>query len=146
MKIKRRAKASTEIPASSMSDIAFLLIIFFMLTTVFSQEAGLKYELPDSVNEVELSKKNIEITVFANGSIQIDGQERPFEEIKTTVQTMKLIRPDVFVVIKVEPTAPYKYLVDTIDQVLIGGVEKIAFQSTEETLTDFDKEFQLPQN
>ncbi len=144
MKIKKKAKASSEIPAASMSDIAFLLIIFFMLTTVFSQDAGLKYQLPDSTKEVELEQKNLEIGVYANGAITIDGESRSIDDIKTSVAAKKLINPDIFVVIKLEPATRYGALVDVIDQVIQGQVENFAFQSIDESLQDFNKEFQLP--
>lgn len=138
MKIRSRSKASSEIPSSSMSDIAFLLIIFFMLTTVFSQEAGLKYELPDSIKEVSLDQENIEIFVDATGAVRIGETAVSLEEVKTTVKTTKMVKPEIFVVIKVDPKTPYVYLVDTIDSVLLGGVDNIAFQSSEESLEDFD--------
>lgn len=138
MKIKTRTKASSSIPSSSMSDIAFLLIIFFMLTTVFSQEAGLKYELPDSIKEVSLDQKNIEIFIDAAGVVSIGETAVSLEEVKTTVKTTKMVQPDIFVVIKVNPKTPYRFLVDTIDSVLLGGVDNIAFQSSEESYEDFD--------
>ena len=148
MKIKRRNRPSSEIPAASMSDIAFLLIIFFMLTTVFSQEQGLKYQLPDSTKEVSLESKNIEITVDKNFNVTYDGMPIPsnqLDQIRVKVQARKLIKPDIFVVIKVAPDAPYKYLIDIIDEVLLGGVDNIAFQSTEENINDFNFEKQINQ-
>ena len=138
MKVKTKSKASTAIPASSMSDIAFLLIIFFMLTTVFSQESGLKYELPDSVKEVSLDQKNIEIYIDAFGVIIMNEAVVSQDEVKTTVKTTKMVQKDAFVVIKVDPKTPYKYLVETIDSVLLGGIDNIAFQSIEESYEDFD--------
>ncbi len=146
MKIKKRKKPSSEIPAASMSDIAFLLIIFFMLTTVFSQEEGLKYQLPDSTKEVSLESKNIEITVDQNDNVTYDGMPIPsnqLDQIRVKVQARKLIKPDIFVVIKVAPQAPYKYLIDIIDEILLGGVDNIAFQSTDESLSDFNFEKQI---
>ncbi|MCD6580078.1 biopolymer transporter ExbD [bacterium] len=150
MKIKKKNKPSTEIPASSMSDIAFLLIIFFMLTTVFSQEQGLKYQLPDSTKEVSLDSKNIEIIVDENFNVTFDGMPIPsdqLDQIRVNVQARKLIKKDIFVIIKVAPRAPYKYLIDIIDEILLGGVDNIAFQSTDESMEDFnfEKDMSNPQ-
>ena len=144
MKVKKKGKNTPEIPTSSMSDIAFLLIIFFMLTTVFSQEHGLNYQLPDSVKPVELEKKNINITVGADGIFYIEDTPIDLKEIKSYVKAQKLINDEVFAVIKVEPDAPYGYLIDVIDEVIIGGIrENIAFQTTEERLEDFIIEYNL---
>ena len=46
MQFKKRSKVSAEIPNSSLSDIAFLLLIFFMVSTVFAIEEGLILDLP----------------------------------------------------------------------------------------------------
>ena len=145
MVLRKRAKKEVEIPTASMADIAFLLIVFFMLTTVFSQETGLKYELPDSTEEVSLEKENLNILIQPNGAITINEMPADYNQIMTQVKSKKLVNPKVFVVIKVEPETPYKYLIDTIDAVLQGGVDNVAFQSTEESLEDFNKEFQMPQ-
>ena len=46
MKLRERRRSAAEIPTSSMADIAFLLIIFFMLTAVFATTEGLQFDLP----------------------------------------------------------------------------------------------------
>lgn len=140
MKIKKRQNASTEIPSASMSDIAFLLIIFFMLTTVFSQEQGIKYQLPDSTTQVSLEKKPMTIVVDENENITIDDVPATLNDIRLKVSAQKLINKNLFVIIKIAPNAPYKYLIDVIDQVNLGGVDNIAFQSTEESIEDFNFE------
>ena len=48
MNILKRNKKKPNISSASMSDIAFLLIIFFMLTTVFALEQGISYQMPES--------------------------------------------------------------------------------------------------
>ncbi|MEE8587226.1 MAG: biopolymer transporter ExbD, partial [Acidobacteriota bacterium] len=47
MSLRKRLRPRAEIPTSSMADIAFLLIIFFMLTAVFTANQGLRFGLPD---------------------------------------------------------------------------------------------------
>ncbi len=58
--LQKKSKVSDEIPTASMADIAFLLLIFFLITTVFDEEKGLPIVLPEAqAEEVEVSQKNI---------------------------------------------------------------------------------------
>lgn len=59
-KIKKAARPETLIPTASMSDIAFLLLLFFMVSTVFVREKGLKVRLP----KAEMIQKYPEITLL----------------------------------------------------------------------------------
>ncbi len=57
--MKRKQKVSDEIPTASMADIAFLLLVFFLTTTVFNEEKGLPIVLPEQAEEQEVSPKNL---------------------------------------------------------------------------------------
>jgi biopolymer transport protein ExbD len=66
MKLKRKAQANAKIDVGSFSDIAFLLIIFFILTTTFVKIAGNKIEIPSgSSEESEVEQKQIAVTLSA---------------------------------------------------------------------------------
>ena len=66
MKLKRKAQANAKIDVGSFSDIAFLLIIFFILTTTFVKIAGNKLEIPSgSSEESEVEQKQIAVTLSA---------------------------------------------------------------------------------
>jgi biopolymer transport protein ExbD len=57
-KIERKTKVATEIPNASMSDIAFLLLIFFMVSTTFVKEKGLKVNLPQAEAIQKINRRN----------------------------------------------------------------------------------------
>jgi len=66
MKLKRKERGSSEIDVGSFSDIAFLLIIFFILTTTFTKIAGNKIEIPSgSTEQSEVEQKQIAVTLSA---------------------------------------------------------------------------------
>ena len=48
MKFARKSRVGATVPTASMADIAFLLLVFFMVSTVFVRYRGLKIELPDA--------------------------------------------------------------------------------------------------
>ncbi len=66
MKFKRRMKVGSAIGSSTMSDIVFLLLVFFMATTIFKDDSGLRIRFPQANPQVmsELGKENLTVTVW----------------------------------------------------------------------------------
>ncbi len=66
MKFKRRVTVSGTIFTGTMADIVFLLLVFFMATTIFKEEGGLRIRFPQAHPEVmsELGKQNLSVTVW----------------------------------------------------------------------------------
>ena len=72
MKLERKPE-NAEIPTSSMADIAFLLIIFFMVTAVFSATKGLEFKLPkDDDKSPPEEEEAVFVKVEADGSFTVD--------------------------------------------------------------------------
>ena len=73
MEFKKKSKVSTEIPTASMPDIVFMLLLFFMVTTVFRQFAGLPIDLPVAkrIKKLEAKKNVTNIWANADGEISI---------------------------------------------------------------------------
>ena len=67
MKFQKKSKTKTEIPTASMPDIIFMLLIFFMVSTVLKQYEGLKVVLPEAqkITKLKGSKRNIS-TIWVN--------------------------------------------------------------------------------
>ena len=75
MKFERNIKGKAAVPTASMGDIVFLLLIFFMVTTVFKSEDGLPVELPRAESGIEVKRENItRIYVDASGRISVDDK------------------------------------------------------------------------
>ena len=73
MELRRKAGTGARIPTSSMADIAFLLIVFFMVTTIFKLEQGLAITLPRSTAGEKIPKENVaHIWIDRTGIISID--------------------------------------------------------------------------
>ncbi|MGB1018284.1 MAG: ExbD/TolR family protein [Chitinophagales bacterium] len=91
---KGKSRGSTEINASSMADIAFLLLIFFLVTTTIDQDKGILHGLPpwseDEPPPVDLREKNVlEILVNANNQLLVEGEYMDISELREI--TMKHI-------------------------------------------------------
>ena len=76
MEIKKKSKVSTEIPTASMPDIVFMLLLFFMVSTVFRQSTGIPVDLPVArmIKKLEAKKNVTNVWADAQGTISIDDK------------------------------------------------------------------------
>lgn len=74
MEFKKKSKVGTEIPTASMPDIVFMLLLFFMVSTVFKQSTGIPVDLPVArmIKKLEAKKNVTNIWADAQGNISID--------------------------------------------------------------------------
>ena len=127
MKLKKK-KEDPEIPTSSMADIAFLLIVFFMVTSVFSVTRGLEFQLPRQENSTEQSAEE----AGSNCTFTVDGEITPLDDINMYLQPKLARNPNKFVIIDPSPTAPYRCMVDAFDELKQGDVKNISIPTTAE--------------
>ncbi len=134
----KKSKVSDEIPSSSMADIAFLLLIFFLVTTTFPKDKGLAIVLPESGETQEVSQKNIlHIIVSEAGTVTIRRGESQQEQSVRPDDVEAIWRQDVaqnenlIAAVKTDPNAPYRFMVDVLDALQSAGAERISLQILE---------------
>ena len=132
---KKKSKVSDKVPSSSMADIAFLLLIFFLVTTTFPKDKGLAIVLPEEGGEVEISPRNIlHIIIQPNGLVEVKRGESPQVQTVSPEAIEGLWRQDVsenpnlIAAVKTHPQAPYKFMVDVLDALQTAGAERISLQ------------------
>lgn len=130
--LKRRTKRDAEIPSGSMADIAFLLLIFFLLVTTINTEKGIYMQLPPKLDEQveppEIKDRNLlVILVNNNGDVLVEGEFMRVEAIRGEI--VKHItnegrdpgyseNPDKAVVsFKTERALPYERYVEVLDEI-----------------------------
>ena len=136
--LDRKSKASSEIPSSSLADIAFLLLIFFLVTTVFPKDKGLAIVLPEESEEVEVNQKNIlHLVIQPNGIVEVKRGEststqqvRP-DQIEAIWRQDVAANPNLIAAVKTHPDASYRFMVDVLDALKVAGAERISLQVLE---------------
>jgi len=136
MLFKTRTKVSTEIPTASTADIAFLLIIFFLVTTVFSDDKGLQLVLPEATAEqVKISRKNIlHIFVYPDGQISVKRGRDPHEQVITKDDIQGIMRaeleanPNLIAAVKVDEKSHYEDMIDILDALQLAEATRISIQ------------------
>jgi len=136
--LNKKSKVSDEIPSSSMADIAFLLLIFFLVTTVFPKDKGLAIVLPEESEQIEVNQKNIlHIIIQPNGLVDVKRGEstdiqtvRP-DEVEGIWRQDVAGNPNLIAAVKTHPDAPYRYMIDVLDALQTAGADKISLQVLE---------------
>jgi len=113
MKLKNSHQISTQFNMSSMTDIVFLLLIFFMLTASFVTPAGLPIDLPTSNTSVTATPQ-VSVTITASLDYYINNQPIVFSQLKDMLQK-ELPAQDGIVLLQVDKSVPIEYMIKVVD-------------------------------
>ena len=127
MAVKKRARFSATIPTSTMADIAFLLIVFFLVTTSMTHDKGLGLTLPPHGSSTRIPSRNItKVWINAVGEIMHDQELVTLEMMGERIKNMTEQNENLIVSIKTAPDAPYEFFVDVVDEIKKAGNDKIS--------------------
>jgi biopolymer transport protein ExbD len=116
MAIKTRNKIGVSFNSSSMSDLVFLLLIFFMLTSTLVAPNAIKLLLPSSSSKT-MAKQTV--TVYINEYFQYYVDETPVtdDELAGSINTKINGQSDATIVLRSDKSVPVQYVVNVIDAV-----------------------------
>ena len=107
MKFSRKTKLSTEIPTASKPDIIFMLLIFFMVTTVLREYSGLPVTLPKAkrIEKLKSKRHTSHIWVSKDGLISIDDRLFSIDDVAKIMYDKRSADPQVVVSLKADEEA-----------------------------------------
>jgi biopolymer transport protein ExbD len=122
MKIVKK-ESEAEIPTSSMADIAFLLIIFFMVTAVFSATKGLDFALPKEEQQPPDTEQEeaVFIKVAPDGSLTVDCKPMELNGILDYLEPKLTRDAEKPVILYTDAYAPYQAMISVYD--VLGSAE-----------------------
>jgi biopolymer transport protein TolR len=116
-----------DINITPFTDVVLVLLIIFMIATPILIQAGMKVDLPVTKKQTGIAEKQevfFTISISADGSISLDGQSYPIENLKPVLQQLMKINPGSVVAIGGEPDASYDTVVHVIDIARAAGVTR----------------------
>ncbi len=132
MRLKRRYQTA-EVPTSSMADIAFLLIIFFMLTAVFTSSRGLLYQFPkEDPNSAVQPEEAIHIKIVGEGQFVVDRTPMSIEQMEAYIQGKMERNPEKPVIVDTQPEVPYYVMIDVFDLLKKMDVKNVSIPTKSE--------------
>ncbi len=131
MKLNLRPRAQLEVNLTSLIDVVFLLLIFFMVSTSFVKQSQISIRLPEaeSASIVEESPDRIDIMITETGTYLVNGQElinnRP-ETIRNALQKVSAGNNDLPMTISADANARHQHVVTAMDVAGRLGFTKIS--------------------
>ena len=134
MQLKKKSKSKPEIPSASMSDIAFLLLVFFMTTTIFNVEKGIRLVLPAEGPSMKVKQTHIiTVQVAEDGSIYLitpDGV-KPIPSkglLKDELEKRLAKDSELALIFEVSEKANYEMMIDVFDEIKKANFQRIALK------------------
>ncbi len=128
----RRGAGEASIPTGSMADIAFLLLFFFLVTTTFSKDKGMKLVLPAEAEETQVQKKNVcHIWINSAGAVAVEGKPQPVGNIENDIKRRLAENERLIISLKTDPLAPYKTMIDVMDELKKAKATRISLAAPE---------------
>ena len=130
-KKKRRLKRG-EIPTSSMADIAFLLLIFFLVTTTIDIDKGLGIVLPAEGQELEIRKENIlNLLVNSMGQVLLGEEPVTMEDVNRVISERLRANDRLIISVKTHGKTKYRDFIAAIDQLKMANATRISIAETD---------------
>jgi biopolymer transport protein ExbD len=133
---RRKQGVRASVPTTSMADIAFLLLIFFMATTIFKMEDGLEVTLPRAETaQRQQREKVMHIWINQAGDISINDRLVNVDQIEGIVKQMLSERPDLIVAFNADDRAPYRVVSDVMEELKDASAVRVSFTSDKKNPT-----------
>lgn len=124
---EKRKKDTGEIPTSSMADIAFLLLIFFLVTTTINTDKGIGMILPKWGDQLDVPKENIvNVLINAAGEVMIAEDPTPIPLIQDNIRKRLAANENLIISIKPSRETEYSVVITVLDQIKLSGAKKIS--------------------
>jgi biopolymer transport protein ExbD len=118
------------IDMTPMLDIVFIMLIFFIVTTVFVKEAGIEVNKPGASQSVMPKNANIFIAVTENGDVWIDKRQVDIDTVRANLERLMAEQPSDVIIIQADKDADYGVVIDVMDQIKSAGIDRISIATT----------------
>ena len=127
MLAKRKKRSESEIPTSAMADIAFLLLIFFLVTTTIDTDKGLTLVLPAKGEQKEIPKRNISnILINEAGGVMLDEELVEVDRIRFIAEKKILRNENIIFSLQTARGTKYQVYIDVLDQLKAANATRIS--------------------
>jgi biopolymer transport protein ExbD len=128
MRLRRDRLKRFYIPLNSMSDVAFLLLIFIMLVALINYRKEVKIEYPEAKNAMRTSAdKNLEIWIDRSGGVYLDGEASNLPAVERKIEDIYRSAPDTRVHIIADRNTPYEKINGVLEILQILQYRVVSF-------------------
>jgi len=131
MKFRKAIVESEElndINVSPLIDMVFILLIFFIVTTVFVEETGVDVDKPQAASAVQLDKNSILLAVTSKGQVIYGGKEIGVGGVRPLVRRLTQ-QEEMPVIIQGDAKSTYEVVIRVLDEAKLGGAKNVSLAS-----------------
>ena len=122
MNLRRKSKITAEVATSSMNDIMFFLMLFFLIMSTLLNPNVVKLTLPNSKHNQELRKKEVTVSVTKDLQYFVNNAAVPYEQLESTLQHELAKSQDLTAILRVDNGLSVQDLVNVLE---IGNKLKV---------------------
>ena len=115
----------SEINVSPLIDMVFILLIFFIVTTVFVEETGIEVDKPQAAAAASLEKNSILLAVTSKGQVVYGGREIGVDGVRSLVKRLTQ-SDDLPAIIQGDKNAEHGVVVQVLNEAKLGGAENVS--------------------
>lgn len=133
-RFRKRKKIESGIPTGPMADISFLLIIFFMVSTVFVIYRGFPVDLPraEKIDALKSRRNVVNVWIGPQGRIMVDEYETELTDVAGIVHKKLQENPRVVVLVKSDSNTPYRMVSGVIEELKMAQALRVSFVTKKE--------------
>jgi len=124
MEIRERKRKKPIINITSLIDVMFLLLVFFMVSTTFAEHPAIKLELPSASTAEPIKLGQLTLAIDKQGKMFLNDAPVEDEELRSRLAALAK-KPDVTLVLKADKDVPYGYVVRAMDISRQSGIRRI---------------------
>lgn len=134
MQFKRKEKTSSGIPTASMPDIVFMLLIFFMVSTVLREYQGLSVILPEAqkIEKLETKRHVTYAWISKDGRISIDDKILNMNDVRTIMYDKRVNDPQIIVSLRADKGSDMGLITDFHEELRQADALKVNYSSRTE--------------
>jgi biopolymer transport protein ExbD len=128
MQARRHTEESEEhgIDLAPMLDFTINLLIFFIITTSFVKQAGVKVVEPDALTAQQRENANLQIAIEPDGQVWMDRHPVEMRDLQSTIERLHIERPDDTVIIIADKGSKAGVVAKVMDAVRAGGIKDVS--------------------
>lgn len=127
---RNRQNAAADVNLTPLIDMVFILLIFFLVTSSFTKEAGIEVSRPEAQSAKQQDHASIIIAVSENGEIWLDGRQIDVRSVRPNIERMHSQNPEGSIIIMSDKDSRLGITVQVLDQVRLAGVSNVAIATS----------------
>jgi biopolymer transport protein ExbD len=112
--LRKKKDFTAEVFTSSMNDIMFFLMLFFIIISTLLNPSMIRVALPNSKSSQTIQKKEINLTMTKEKTYYVNNTQVPFNSLETELRKELTRSPDAFIMLRFDNTLPIQDLVDVL--------------------------------